>query len=60
MNPEDREDICIIVESVLDAYFTRQLIEKIITDIDAGLKDNWKILKLMRGGRHEKRTEETA
>ena len=59
MSPEDREDICIIVASVLDAYFTKELTEKIIRDIDAGLENNWEILKLM-GGHHEKRAKETA
>lgn len=48
MNQQDREDVLLIVESVLDNYLAEQLTNDIISEIEQSIMDNWHILKLIR------------
>ena len=48
MNEQDREDVLLIVEAVLDGYLAEQLTKDILSEIDQSIQDNWHILKLIR------------
>ena len=56
MNEQDRNDVLMVVEAVLDNYFTETLTARICEEIDQSLRDNWHILKLIRarkGGKED-------
>lgn len=48
MNQQDREDILLIVEAVLDNYLAEPLVKDIISEVEQSIVDNWHILKLIR------------
>lgn len=54
MNEQDREDVLMIVEAVLDNYLSESLTKDLIEEIDQSIKDNWNILKLI----HERKAAE--
>jgi len=47
MNEQDRADVLLIVEAVLDEYLFERLIKEAINQIDQSIIDNWHILKLI-------------
>lgn len=62
MNEQDREDVLMIVEAVLDNYLAEQLTRDIVAEIEQSIKDNWHILKLIRsrkGGKEEDALDKT-
>lgn len=48
MNPKDREDILLIVETVLDQYLSEKMVKEAVAEVDQSIRDNWNILKLIR------------
>ena len=47
MNKQDREDVLLIVEAVLDNYLAPQLVKDICKEVDQSIRDNWWIFKAM-------------
>lgn len=54
MNEQDREDVLMIVETVLENYLTESFTKELLGAIDKSIKDDWKILKLI----HEQKAAE--
>lgn len=56
MNKQDREDVLLIVEAVLDNYLAQPLVKDICKEVDQSIRDNWWIFKAMherkQGGEH--------
>lgn len=48
MNEQDREDVLMIVEAVLESYLTESFTKKLLGAIDQSIKDTWHILKIIR------------
>ena len=47
MNEQDREDVLLITEAVLENYLSEPLAKDLINDIRQSIKDNWYIVKLI-------------
>ena len=47
MNEQDREDVLLITEAVLENYLAEPLVKDLINDIRQSIKDNWYIVKLI-------------
>ena len=47
MTEQDREDVLLIVEAVLDYYLSESLVKEAIGQINQSIIDNWHILKLI-------------
>lgn len=54
MNKQDREDVLLIVEAVLDNYLAEPLTKDILAEVEQSIIDNWHILTLL----HERREAE--
>lgn len=48
MNKQDREDVLMIVESVLENYLAERLTKDLVAEIDQSIQENWNIIKMMR------------
>lgn len=47
MNEQDREDVLLITEAVLENYLAEPLVKDLINDIRQSIKDNWYIIQLI-------------
>lgn len=47
MNAQDREDVLLIVEAVLENYLAEDFAKTILDEIGQSIRDNWHILKLI-------------
>ena len=47
MNKQDREDVLMIVESVLENYLAERLTKDLVAEIDQSIQENWNIIKMM-------------
>ena len=47
MNEQDREDVLLITEAVLENYLAEPLVKDLINSIRQSIKDNWYIVKLI-------------
>lgn len=47
MNTQDREDVLMIVEAVLDHFLAEELVKDALAEIDQSIQENWHILKLI-------------
>ena len=54
MTNQDREDVLLIVEAVLDNYLAHQLVKDICKEVDQSIRDNWWIFKAMQERREKK------
>ena len=48
MNDQDREDMLLIVEAVLENYLSEELTKEAVEKVDEAIMVNWSILKAMR------------
>ena len=48
MNKQDKENVLLIVEAVLDEYLSERLTKDILADIEQSINENWGILKLIQ------------
>lgn len=47
MNEQDRADVLLIVEAVLDEYLSERLTKDLVEEIGQSIDENWHILKLI-------------
>ena len=55
MSEQDREDVLLIVEAVLDDYLSERLVKEAVEVIGQSIDENWHILKLI----HERKEPTT-
>ena len=48
MNDQDREDVLMTVDAVLENYLTESFTKELLGAIDQSIKDTWHILKIIR------------